>query len=188
MASRRKSVGSVDIDMTPMIDVTFQLITFFVFTLNFSEAVSDDRIQLPMSQLAKPAEGPATNPITLQLMTNGKVIYAGEPVALQDIGEYLENEKRVMISANKEPSSATVIVRADGRAATRFSASSRTASAGRSMSRATQRSTGSRRKSLSRLKLHSSTAARSVRVTFSTCWGDTLTRAPFPRLQASAAT
>ena len=36
MASRRKSVGSVDIDMTPMIDVTFQLITFFMFTLNFS--------------------------------------------------------------------------------------------------------------------------------------------------------
>ena len=51
-------------------------------------------------------------------MTNGKVIYAGEPVALQDIGEYLENEKRVMISANKEPSSATVIVRADGRSNT----------------------------------------------------------------------
>ncbi|MEX0669225.1 MAG: biopolymer transporter ExbD [Pirellulales bacterium] len=118
--ARKRSNGpeQTDIDMTPMIDVTFQLITFFVFTLNFSEAVSDDRIQLPMSQLAKPAEGPATNPITLQLMTNGKVIYAGEPVALQDIGGYLENEKRVMISASKEPSSATVIVRADGRSNT----------------------------------------------------------------------
>jgi biopolymer transport protein ExbD len=30
--------SKTDIDMTPMIDVTFQLITFFVFTLNFSEA------------------------------------------------------------------------------------------------------------------------------------------------------
>jgi biopolymer transport protein ExbD len=58
--ARRKSDGpsQTEIDMTPMIDVTFQLITFFVFTLNFSEAVTDDRIQLPMSQLAKPAEGP----------------------------------------------------------------------------------------------------------------------------------
>jgi biopolymer transport protein ExbD len=114
--ARKKSAGpsQTDIDMTPMIDVTFQLITFFVFTLNFSEAVTDDRIQLPMSQLAKPAEAPPADPITLQLMGDGRVIYAGEPVALQEIGGYLENEKRVMISASKEPSSATVIVRADG--------------------------------------------------------------------------
>jgi biopolymer transport protein ExbD len=107
-----------DIDMTPMIDMTFQLITFFVFTLNFSTAVQDDRVQLPMSQLAKPAEGPSVEPITLQLMSDGRVIYSGEPVSLQDMGGYLENEKRVMISASKEPSTATVIVRADGRSKT----------------------------------------------------------------------
>jgi biopolymer transport protein ExbD len=118
--ARKKSGGpsQTDIDMTPMIDVTFQLITFFVFTLNFSEAVTDDRVQLPMSQLAKPAEGPPADPITLQLMGDGRVIYAGEPVSLQEIGGYLENEKRVMISASKEPSAATVIVRADGRSKT----------------------------------------------------------------------
>ena len=104
--------------MTPMIDMTFQLITFFVFTLNFSTAVQDDRVQLPTSQLAKPAEGPSVEPITLQLMNDGRVIYSGEPIALQDVGGYLENEKRVMISASKEPSSATIIVRADGRSKT----------------------------------------------------------------------
>jgi biopolymer transport protein ExbD len=71
-----------------------------------------------MSQLAKPAEGPSIEPITLQLMDDGNVIYSGEPVPLQDIGGHLENEKRVMISASKEPSSATVIVRADGRSKT----------------------------------------------------------------------
>jgi biopolymer transport protein ExbD len=110
--------SQTEIDMTPMIDVTFQLITFFVFTLNFSEAVQDDRIQLPMSQLAKPAEGPPADPITLQLMNDGRVIYAGEPIALEDIGGYLENEKRVMLAANKEPNAATLILRADGRSRT----------------------------------------------------------------------
>ncbi|MFM9058820.1 MAG: ExbD/TolR family protein [Planctomycetaceae bacterium] len=103
--------SKTDIDMTPMIDVTFQLITFFVFTLNFSEAVRDDRIQLPMSQLAKPAEAPPPDPVALQVMQNGKVIYAGEPVDMQDIGGYLENEKRVLLSAGKEPGRATVVVR-----------------------------------------------------------------------------
>ena len=118
--ARKQGTGpaKTDIDMTPMIDMTFQLITFFVFTLNFSTAVQDDRVQLPVSQLAKPAEGPSVEPITLQLMSDGRVIYSGEPVSLQDIGGYLENEKRVMISVSKEPSTATVIVRADGRSQT----------------------------------------------------------------------
>ena len=118
--AKRSSDGpaKTDIDMTPMIDMTFQLITFFVFTLNFSTAVQDDRVQLPMSQLAKPAEGPSVDPITLQLMSDGRVIYSGEPVSLTDIGGYLENEKRVMVEAGKEPNTATVIVRADGRSKT----------------------------------------------------------------------
>ena len=118
--ARQRSDGpeKTDIDMTPMIDVTFQLITFFIFTLNFSQAAQDDRVQLPLSQLAKPAEGAAEDPITLQLMKDGKVIYTGEPIALDDLGGYLENEKRVMISSGKEPSSATVIIRGDSRART----------------------------------------------------------------------
>jgi len=117
----RKAGGepsSTDIDMTPMIDMTFQLITFFMFVMNFSEAEQDERIQLPLSQLAKPVEGAMETPITLQLTNNGSIIYAGELVAVRDIGGYLEREKSVMLDAGKEPSAATVIVRADGRAKT----------------------------------------------------------------------
>jgi biopolymer transport protein ExbD len=117
----RKKGGSpstTDIDMTPMIDMTFQLITFFMFVMNFSEAEQDDRIQLPLSQLAKPVEGAMESPITLQLTNKGSVIYAGEMVAVGDIGSYLEREKTVMLDAGKEPSAATVIVRADGRSKT----------------------------------------------------------------------
>jgi biopolymer transport protein ExbD len=112
------SPSSTDIDMTPMIDMTFQLITFFMFVMNFSEAEQDERIQLPLSQLAKPVEGAVETPITLQLTNSGSIIYAGELVAVRDIGAYLEREKSVMLDAGKEPSAATVIVRADGRAKT----------------------------------------------------------------------
>ena len=110
--------SNTDIDMTPMIDMTFQLITFFMFVMNFSEAEQDDRIQLPLSQLAKPVEGAMESPITLQLTDRGSVIYAGELVAVSDIGTYLEREKTVMLDAGKEPSAATVIVRVDGRSKT----------------------------------------------------------------------
>jgi biopolymer transport protein ExbD len=110
--------GNTDIDMTPMIDMTFQLITFFMFVMNFSEAEQDDRVQLPLSQLAKPTEGVMDTPITLQLTNEGSIIYAGEMVPVADIGLYLEREKTVMLDAGKEPNAATVIVRADGRSKT----------------------------------------------------------------------
>lgn len=118
--ARKKSGGpsNTDIDMTPMIDMTFQLIAFFMFVINFSDAEQDERIQLPSSQLAKPTEGTIETPITLQLTNSGLVIYAGELVKVSDLGGYLEREKTAMIDADKEPSSATVIVRADGRAKT----------------------------------------------------------------------
>ncbi len=118
--ARRSGGGSskTEIDMTPMIDMTFQLITFFMFVMSFSEAEQDERVQLPLSQLAKPAEGVIERPITLQLTNAGTVIYAGELVAVRDIGAYLEREKTVMIDENREPNTATIIVRADGRAKT----------------------------------------------------------------------
>ncbi len=118
--ARKKSRGpaNTDIDMTPMIDMTFQLIAFFMFVINFSEAEQDERIQLPSSQLAKPTEGTIETPITLQLTNSGLVVYAGELVKVSDLRGYLEREKTAMIDADKEPTSATVIVRADGRAKT----------------------------------------------------------------------
>ncbi|MFM7034218.1 MAG: ExbD/TolR family protein [Planctomycetia bacterium] len=115
---RDGALSNTDIDMTPMIDMTFQLITFFMFVMNFSEAEQDDRIQLPLSQLAKPVEGPVEKPITLQVTEGGAVIYAGEMVRVPNIGGYLEREKQVLIEAGREPAEATVIVRADGRAKT----------------------------------------------------------------------
>ena len=118
MARRNGGPSNTEIDMTPMIDMTFQLITFFMFVMNFSEAEQDDRIQLPLSQLAKPVEGAMETPITLQLTQDGSVIYAGELISVRDIGGYLEREKAVMLDDGKEPSSATLIVRADGRAKT----------------------------------------------------------------------
>jgi biopolymer transport protein ExbD len=119
MGKREASApSSTEIDMTPMIDMTFQLITFFMFVMNFSEAEQDDRIQLPSSQLAKPVEGVKEVPITLQLTRESNVIYAGELVPVAEIGAYLEREKSVLLDQGKEPTAATVIVRADGRAKT----------------------------------------------------------------------
>ena len=118
--ARRKSGGpnGTDIDMTPMIDMTFQLIAFFMFVSNFSEAEQDDRIQLPQSQLAKPSDAPLDSPITLQLTKGSSVVYGGELINLGELGTYLEREKTALLDAAKEPAESTIIVRADGSAKT----------------------------------------------------------------------
>ncbi|MFN9976417.1 MAG: ExbD/TolR family protein, partial [Phycisphaerae bacterium] len=40
--------------MTPMIDVVFQLISFFMMISNFEQDKADERVSLPKDQLAKP--------------------------------------------------------------------------------------------------------------------------------------
>jgi biopolymer transport protein ExbD len=118
--ARKRSDGpnSTEIDMTPMIDMTFQLIAFFMFVSNFSEAEQDARVQLPLSQLAKPSDAPIEKPVTLQLTSDSSVIYGGELVGVGELGTYLEREKSAILDAGKEPADATVIVRADSGAKT----------------------------------------------------------------------
>ena len=43
-------------DMTPMIDVVFQLIAFFMVIINFEATQADERVKLPSSDLARPAK------------------------------------------------------------------------------------------------------------------------------------
>ena len=54
----RKSAPAAEGDLTPMIDMTFQLIAFFMVLINFTEAEADQRVKLPESELAKPPDAP----------------------------------------------------------------------------------------------------------------------------------
>jgi len=60
------SAKAADGDMTAMIDMVFQLIIFFMVLINFSQDDQNDKIKLPSSELAKPAEAPLKFPILVQ--------------------------------------------------------------------------------------------------------------------------
>ena len=53
---KKKETKIMEGDLTPMIDVTFQLIAFFMLLINFSEVDRAEEIMLPSSVLAKPPE------------------------------------------------------------------------------------------------------------------------------------
>jgi biopolymer transport protein ExbD len=109
---------SAEPDMTPMIDMTFQLIAFFMVLLNFGEGEVDARIKLPSSQLAKPPEERVQAPIVLQLTSDDKVIFSGDALPISALDRPLRRERRVLELSGGNVADATVILRADASAKT----------------------------------------------------------------------
>jgi len=116
MKFRRKSQGdSPEPDMTPMIDMVFQLIAFFMVLLNFGEGEVD---ALPSSELAKPPEAPLVSPLVLQLTADDKVIFGGDTLSISAMDRPLRTEARFLELEGKDVADATVILRADADAKT----------------------------------------------------------------------
>ena len=57
-------------DLTPMIDMTFQLIAFFMVLINFSQVERSESIMLPDSTLAKAPEEQPGHRILLNMKSN----------------------------------------------------------------------------------------------------------------------
>jgi biopolymer transport protein ExbD len=112
-----KSGEILEGDLTPMIDMTFQLIAFFMVLINFSQSEQDQRILLPDSVLAKPPERQLQYPITVHLTKEGNVVYGGQELAnMNRLRPYLVNERSVLEGRDTPLSDATIIIRADRQA------------------------------------------------------------------------
>ena len=105
-------------DLTPMIDMTFQLIAFFMVLINFTDTVQDERIKLPASALAKPPDAPLETPIVLQLTNEGHVVYQGRTWTVDQLKPQLVSERQFLEYQKKSVADATIIIRADASAKT----------------------------------------------------------------------
>lgn len=111
---RPKSPTSAEMDMTPMIDVTFQLIAFFMFVLNFSEVDTDQRINLPASELARPPEAPYAQPLTVQMTSDETILFGGDEMTPSALQSALLREAAIIKAyPNRELSDVTIVIRAD---------------------------------------------------------------------------
>jgi biopolymer transport protein ExbD len=109
----KRSGVSAEPDMTPMIDMTFQLIAFFMVLLNFGESEMDARIKLPSSQLAKPPDAAFEYPLVVQLTSDDRVIFGGDVMPIEGLSQPLSNEARYLKLNGQTPADATIIIRAD---------------------------------------------------------------------------
>jgi biopolymer transport protein ExbD len=112
MRVKKADSGVYEGDLTPMIDMTFQLIAFFMVLINFTQAEQNEKIQLPGSELAKPPEGPLEFPITLHLTREANVIIGGQEIPMAALRPFLVKEKQVLQSQNRAQTEATIVIRA----------------------------------------------------------------------------
>ncbi|MEZ6101899.1 MAG: biopolymer transporter ExbD [Pirellulaceae bacterium] len=105
-------------DLTPMIDMTFQLIAFFMVLINFTKAEQDQRITLPSSVLAKPPETALEDPLFLHITKESDVVVGGQLVSLPGLKSVLVRESDALKLMKKSPSDSIVILRADAQAKT----------------------------------------------------------------------
>jgi biopolymer transport protein ExbD len=114
MRFAKHSMAQAEMDMTPMIDVTFQLIAFFMFVLNFSEVDQDRRVNLPSSELAKPPEVAYEQPLTIQLTADEQIIFAGDYLSPDELKAALQREAQIIKThPEKKVEDTTIIIRAD---------------------------------------------------------------------------
>lgn len=112
---------SAEGDMTSMIDMTFQLIAFFMILINFADAEANQDIKLPGSQLAIPPEAPPEDPIVVQMNDKGLILYSAEEFEpLSFVKKRLIVKRDLLKKGGKNPQNATVIIRADRNVATKF--------------------------------------------------------------------
>jgi biopolymer transport protein ExbD len=112
MRVKSKKVDLAEGDLTPMIDMVFQLIAFFMVLINFAQTESNDRVKLPSSQLVKPPEVPLEFPIILHIAQDGEIILGGDDYTAETLRVGLRREIAVIKAEGKSVDDANVVIRA----------------------------------------------------------------------------
>lgn len=113
MKFRKKKTEILEGDLTPMIDMTFQLIAFFMLLINFSEVDRAEEITLPVSVLAVPPEVIPDYQIILNLEAGGQVKFEGQLIEkIEFLGPILTQEINNAARENvNNPADIAVIIR-----------------------------------------------------------------------------
>ena len=77
-------------NLTPMLDMVFQLVTFFMLVINFKSAAIDRNLHLPVVGSARPVEtGGTVEMVVLNISADGRLVIYG---ATKDIDSYIATE------------------------------------------------------------------------------------------------
>lgn len=124
MKIKSAPVSIPEVDMTPMIDVVFQLLAFFMMISNFEQSEADERVMLPKDQLAKPPENKRENTVVLNFgferNKQGEItdptpylFFGDEKFTVQSVGNRLRQESQFYKAIGTDLADITIEIRAD---------------------------------------------------------------------------
>jgi biopolymer transport protein ExbD len=106
-------------NLTPILDMVFQLITFFMLVVNFKAAETDQSLKLPVIGSAKPSESKSQGELlVLNINADGKLRVRGRDEAsiegfVKAESDFLKRSVKNHADGDEWP--ITVVVRADGK-------------------------------------------------------------------------
>src|SRR4051794_14593920 len=125
MAASTSNEIRAEPNLTPLLDVVFQLITFFMLVINFSQENFDSRIRLPVAGSARPQDDVsklAEERLVLNVDNQGRLIFNGQVLTAAQAEQKIKLEAQIAranIKALKgkveqgEKLPARVVIRAD---------------------------------------------------------------------------
>jgi biopolymer transport protein ExbD len=102
------SGGSVTFNMTPMIDVVFLLIIFFLVSSHLAKQEAQMDLPLPVAQSGSTPDDLENRRVTVNVLANGRLLLAGKPIhpgqlqqRLQDAAGVAGGELEVRIRSDR---------------------------------------------------------------------------------------
>ena len=96
MSASLSSETRAEPNLTPLLDVVFQLITFFMLVINFSNENYDQRVRLPVAGSARPVEagekGVGEDRLVLNIDRQGHLIMSGRVMPQQQALEEIKHQ------------------------------------------------------------------------------------------------
>lgn len=103
------SRGDVGFNMTPMIDIVFQLIVFFLVASHLAQQETQLELALPDAETGRPAVDAPARRVVVNVQPNGELSLSGQPVTADDL------EQRIGVEAREHGADVEVRIRADRR-------------------------------------------------------------------------
>src|SRR5262245_25041832 len=97
---------TIEVNLIPMIDIVIQLITFFLMLVNFGNANADERIRLPIADLARPEGSNVEEALVLNVDQSGNIKFVGQ--------QYDLNSPVLRAQLKKEADAAVLSMRVHG--------------------------------------------------------------------------
>lgn len=109
MKFRRQKIDDVQINLTPLIDVVFLLLIFFMVSTTFNQS-TELTIELPTASSSAPRSAPANN-VELVITADGQYVINGQTLINEKVGTLIQGLQEITEGDTSRP----LIITADAK-------------------------------------------------------------------------